>query len=188
MRKARKSVRSSHQAASVHTLPQNHRPSGRTSRAWTAACLVAIVERQHVALLDRALEQVDVGAVGVGHDPHRRVDLGPGDAVLLVVGQHRADLDQRLVGRPRHRRAAEGAHHARAGDQRHDLIAREHQRRKVETFPHQVADACLAVDRHAGRLQIGDVAVDRALGDLEPSAELLRGDQAAAAQVLDDLE
>ena len=30
MRKARKSLRISHQATSVHTLPQNQRPSGRT--------------------------------------------------------------------------------------------------------------------------------------------------------------
>ena len=96
------------------------------------------------------------------------MDLGAGDAVLLGVGQHRADLDQRLLGGARHGGAAKGAHHAGAGDQRDDLVTCEHQRRKVETLPHHVADAGLAIDRHAGRLQVGDVAVDRALGNLEP--------------------
>ena len=64
--------------------------------------------------------------------------------------------------------AAERPHHAGAGDQRDDFITCEHQRRKVETLPHHVADAGLAIDRNAGRLQVGDVAVDRALGNFEP--------------------
>ena len=108
-------------------------PEPQAERAHVAAAaaaqLVAIVEGEHVALFDGALEQVDMDAVGVGHHPHRRVDLGAGDAVALVVGQHGADLDQRLVGGPRHRRAAEGPHHAGAGDQRHDFVTCEHQRR-----------------------------------------------------------
>ena len=165
--------------------PQAERP--HVARR-AAARFVAVVERQHVALSTARSIRSIAGAVGVAHHPHRRMDLGAGDAVLLAVGQHRADLDQRLFGGPGHRRAAKGAHHAGAGDQRHDLVTREHQRRKVEAFPHQVADTRLAVDRHAGRLQVGNVAVDRPLGNLEPLAELLRGDQAAAAKMLDDLE
>jgi hypothetical protein len=116
------------------------------------------------------------------------VDLRAGDAVLFGVGQHGADLDQRLVGGTRHGGTTKGAHHARAGDQRDDLVTRKHQRRKVETLPHHVANARLAVDRHPGRLQVGNVAVDGSLGNLEPGTELLGGDQPATAQMLHDLE
>ena len=116
-----------------------------------------------VARFDGALQQVDQLALLVADDPVGHVDFGARDAGLFLFRQHRADLHQRLFRRPRHLRPAEGAHHARPGHQRHDLVTREHQRRKVETLPHQVADARLAVDRHAGRLQVGDVAVDRAL-------------------------
>ena len=129
-----------------------------------------------------------MGAVGVAYHPHRRMDLGAGDAVLLGVGQHRADLDQRLLRRARHGGAAKSPDHPGAGDQRNDFITCEHQRRKVETLPHHVADTGLAIDRHAGRLQVRYVAVDRALGNLEPLAEFLRGDQPAAAEMLNDLE
>ena len=165
--------------------PQAERPD--VARG-AAAGLVRIVDGQHLALFDGALDQVDRLAGGVAHHPHRRVDLGAGDAVLFGVGQHRADLDQRFFGRPCHGGAAKGAHHARAGNQRHDLVTREHQRRKVETLPHHVADARLPVDRHAGRLQVGDIAIDGAVGHLEPLAELLRGDQPATPQMLHDLK
>ena len=67
-----------------------------------------------------------MGAVGVADHPHRRMDLGAGDAVLLGVGQHRADLDQRLFRRARHGGAAEGPDHAGAGNQRYDFITCEH--------------------------------------------------------------
>src|SRR4051812_32408198 len=53
-------------------------------------------------------------------------------------------------------------------------------------LPHQITDTRPALDRHTARLQIGDIAVDRALGHLEPFAEFLGGDQATAAQMLDD--
>src|SRR5262245_56095920 len=51
-----------------------------------------------------------------------------------------------------------------------------------------VADPRLTVDRHARSAEIGDVPVNRALADLEPLRELRGRRQAAAAQVLDDLE
>ena len=188
MRKARKVV--------AHLAPGDQRPhlapepqAERPDVARGAAAgLVRIVDGQHLALFDRALDQVDRLAGGVADHPHRRVDLGAGDAVLFGVGQHGADLDQRLVGGACHGGAAKGAHHARAGNQRHDLVTREHQRRKVETLPHHVANAGLAVDRHPGRLQVGDVAIDGSLGNLEPRAELLGGDQTATTQMLHDLK
>jgi hypothetical protein len=116
------------------------------------------------------------------------VDFGARDAVLLGVRQHGADLDQRLLGRAGHCGAAECPDHAGAGDKRYDFIACEHQRRKVETFPHHVADAGFPIDRDARRLEIGDIAVDRALGHFEPRTKFLRGDEAATTEMLDDLE
>lgn len=116
------------------------------------------------------------------------MDLGARDALLFRRGQHGADLDQRLHRRARHCRAPEGLHEAGARHQRHDLVAREHQGRQVEAFAQDVADAGLALDRHAGALEVGDVAVDRALRHFQAPPELPRGDQAAAAQVLDDPE
>jgi hypothetical protein len=88
----------------------------------------------------------------------------------------------------RHGRAAEALHHARAGHQRHDLVAREHERRQFEALAQKVADPRLAVDRHARGLQVGDVAVDRAFRHLEPLGQRARRDEPAAAQALDDPE
>jgi hypothetical protein len=116
------------------------------------------------------------------------MDLGARDAGALGLRQHGADLDQRLLGRARHGGAAEGPHHARAGHQRHDLVSREHQRRKLEALPHQIADTGLAIDRHAGRLQVGDVAVDGALRHLQPLGQHARRHQPPAPQLLHDLE
>ena len=60
---------------------------------------------------------------------------------------------------PRHPLGAE--HH------RLDLVGRQHQRRHVVIGVEQVPDARLALDRHALADEVGDVAVDRALGDFE---------------------
>src|SRR5262245_61641139 len=51
----------------------------------------------------------------------------------------------------------------------------EHQRRQVEAGAQYVADAALAIDRHAHRLKRCDVAIDRALGDLEAAGNGRRG-------------
>src|SRR5690606_4766256 len=64
----------------AHLAPGNQRPDlapePEAERAHVAgrgpAGLVAIVERQHLALFDRTLDAVDMGAVGVAHHPHRR--------------------------------------------------------------------------------------------------------------------
>lgn len=73
-------------------------------------------------------------------------------------------------------------------DQRLCFLAREHQGRQIEARAHAVADARLAFDRHALRGEIGDVAVDRALRDLEAIGEEARGAEAPAADQLDELE
>src|SRR6185436_7324364 len=69
-----------------------------------------------------------------------------------------------------------------------DLFIGEHERRQVEMRVQAVADARFAVDRDARRTEIGDVPIDRALADFQPLRELRGRRQAAAAQVLNDLE
>jgi len=110
----------------------------------------------------------------------------------LLLAQHGAIYDaiRRRDGEAAARAiaAAPGADEARAGDQRDDLVTREHERGQIVAVAHHVADAGLAVDRHAARLQVGDIAVDGALGDLERLGELGRGQQPTAPQILDDLK
>jgi hypothetical protein len=77
---------------------------------------------------------------------------------------------------------------ARAHHQRVDLFIAEHERRQVEVRMQAIADARLAVDRHARSGQVGDVAIDRAVADFEPLRELRGRRQAATAQVLHNFE
>ncbi len=51
----------------------------------------------------------------------------------------------------------------RAGDEGDNLVAREHERREFKTLPQNIADTSFAIDGNAGRLQIGNVAIDGAL-------------------------
>ena len=70
-----------------------------------------------------------------------------------------------------------------------DLLGREHQRRQVVPLAQDVADAGLAFDRDAPRLQGRDVAIDRARGHFEPVRQHGgRHRPPAAAQGLDDVE
>jgi hypothetical protein len=77
---------------------------------------------------------------------------------------------------------------ARAEHHRLDLRLCEHQWRQVEATAQHVADAGFALDWHAGQRQVADVAIDGALGHFELARQPRRGDDAAAAQQLDDLE
>src|SRR5690606_37287606 len=81
-----------------------------------------------------------------------------------------------------------GPHHAGACDQRHDLVAREHQRRKLKALAHEITHARLAIDRYPGRLQVGYVAVDGALGYFQALAQHAGRHEAPAAQLLHDLK
>ncbi|MNL36048.1 hypothetical protein D3C87_1581140 [compost metagenome] len=56
---------------------------------------------------------------------------------------------QRGIGRGGQRAAAPGFQEAQAGDQRFHFHGGEHQRRDIEVGTQPVADAGLALDRHA---------------------------------------
>ena len=77
----------------------------------------------------------------------------------------------------------------RADGDRLDLLDGEHQRRQVEAAAQHVADARRALDRHAARLQGGDVAIDRARRHFELVGQRRGGGRPARrAQALDDVE
>src|SRR5262249_31722150 len=78
--------------------------------------------------------------------------------------------------------------HAGANDEGLDLGEGEHEWRQLETGPEQVADAGLAIDRNARRLQVSDVPINGPHRYFELVGKHLRGDQAIAAQMLDDFE
>ena len=51
-----------------------------------------------------------------------------------------------------------------------------------------VSDAGLALDRHAARLEIGDIAIDRTFRYFQPLSKFLGRHQTATAEMLDDLK
>ena len=112
------------------------------------------------------------------------MDLDFVGAAPFGVGQNGFDLDQRLLGGARHRHPAPGADQPGAGDQGNDFVSGEHQRRQVISGPQDITDTRLAIDRHAARLEVGDVAVDRALGNLQGLGQPGRREQPTAPQEL----
>jgi len=72
--------------------------------------------------------------------------------------------------------------------ERLDFVQREHERRDIEAGLEAVADARLALDRHAREREVAHIAVHRAQRHAEPLREERGRRQATAAQVLDDAE
>jgi len=85
-------------------------------------------------------------------------------------------------------RSSPGFDETHAEDQGGEFFRLEHERRQVEFAAQGVADAGLAFDGLAGELEVDDVAVDGALGDLKALGEGASGLQAAGAQQLHDAE
>jgi hypothetical protein len=129
----------------------------------------------------------------VARCPSANSKLGAKIAVASTVGRlasgstapifTSASSAARAIDKP-----APSAHHASAGHQGGYLIAGEHQRRQIIAIAHDIADASLAFDRHAGPLKIDDIAIDRALGHFQFVSKHARGDKPATAQKLNDLK
>jgi len=64
----------------------------------------------------------------------------------------------------------------------------EHQRRQIEIGMQAIADAGLAIDGNAGGKQVSDVAIDSALGNLQPTGELGSGGKSPPAEVMNDFK
>ena len=138
-------------------------------------------------MLDGVVERVDHRRRGL--PAARREDARALRARTQLLGQHGLDLDQRGTRALGQARAGEGAHEARADDQRFEFAGIEHQRRDVRALAQDIADPGFALDRHAGQLQVGDVAVDRAQRDRETRGQLPRGQRRTPpAQGMDDEE
>ncbi len=103
--------------------------------------------------------------------------------------QHGGDLRDGGVRRAGKGGIAPGADHARAEDERLDLILREHEGRQLVARSEHIAETRLALDGHAARLQVGHVAVDGADGHFQFAGQFLRGhDPLRAPEIFDDVE
>src|SRR6185437_8037667 len=115
------------------------------------AGLVAIVQPKHLVADDRGMQLVDqdreILAMLVA--PDRGEDARGSRPFAQFRRQHRLDLQQcrpRAFGQPG---AGEGTHETRTDHQRLEFVGIEHQRRDVRALAQHVADAGLALDRHA---------------------------------------
>ena len=188
-RKLRKSLRSSHHAASVHTASQKNTPQRPHAALAAHVVQAVVVERQHAARFERLAQHLQALARG-------EVDAGDVDRIHRhALGgracrrrQHGEDLGQRAVGVARQRGVQPRLRQPRAGDECFGFAGAEHQRRQVEAGAHAVADAGFAFDRHALLLQVGDIAVHRAQRDLETLGQPLGGGEPAPAHQLHQLE
>ncbi len=137
---------------------------------------------------DRLVQLVD--HAGLAFVPARRREDARAQRALAKFGrQHGFDLEQRGLRAAGETLARERAHEARADDQGFELFGGEHQRRDVRALAQHVADAGFAFDRHAGELQVRDIAIDRAQRYRQRLGETPRRQRgAASAQGVDDEE
>jgi hypothetical protein len=114
------------------------------------------------------------------------------------LGEQRSQMarqggDQLALGAVERRgegRHFEPAHESEAEQHGDRLAAIERDRRQEESLEQPIAalHAALGIDRHAGRAQHLDVAIDRAYGDLEAARQRASGDRTAIAQQQQDGE
>ena len=113
----------------------------------------------------------------------------PVERVGALGRQDGGDLGERVARGAGEARVGAALDPARAERQRLDLVEGEHQRRQREAGPQHVAEARLALDGRALRLQRGDVAIERAQRDAKLLRERRARDRrAAAAQRLHQFE
>lgn len=160
-------------------------PEPQTQRADCAvrrvARLVGIGQLQQPPPIGRGFDAVQECPRSVVEFRHLEgMDLNGLGADAGVIGQDRADFDQRFLGGLRHRRAAPGSDQEGTGDEGHDFVPCEHQWRQVKRLPHQIADTGLAIEGHAGADQVGNVAIDGAFADFKLFGQLPRGGQPTA--------
>src|SRR5579875_659975 len=85
--------------------------------------------------------------------------------------EHGFDAGERGFRRADRLDATLGLNEARAEHKSRELLRGEHKRGEIELAAKRVADAGFAFDRLTGELEVADVTIDGALGDLEPLGE-----------------
>jgi hypothetical protein len=148
IRNIRKSPRNSHQATSVQTLPQNHRPSGRTTRSDAFVRLVGIGDVDAMRLVGRGLDGVDRprGWRGLAGFRPRRAGSAVRPARAPRPAPRRRSFRARFRPRAPSTIRPRPPPSAPRRSARPFLLA-EHHRRQVVALPHEVADPGLPLDR-----------------------------------------
>src|SRR5579875_1126626 len=123
-----------------------------------------------------------------GHLEAGSVERDAVEARGELLREHGFDAGERRPGRLDGFSAAPGFDEACAEHKRGEFFRSEHEWRKVEVAAKRVADASLAFDGLAGELEVANVAIDGALGDLKPLGKCVGGLQASRAQHLHDAE
>ena len=147
-----------------------------------------ICEEDDTALLGGGVERVQLAAQLGRRFEARRVEKNVVDLLAQTGRQDCLDLPQGAVGGLGQFSATPGFHHAGAEHQSGNFFAIEHERRNIEVAAQGVADAGFAGDGHAGELQVLNIAVDGAMGDLQLFGEAAGGLQPAAAEELHNTE
>ena len=166
--------------------------NGTEAALGCGAAGVGVVDGDDAGIFDgltQLFEFVAGESSGFSVESGARCVEGDGvDAVAQGGGEDGFDLAQGVVGGGGQLGVSPGGNHAAAEDEGGDFAGIEHEWRQVVVAAKGVADTGFAEDRDAGELEVLDVAVDGALGDLELGGQAAGGLQAAGAQELDDAE
>ena len=170
----------------LHVIRHCDRPDGALG-AFTL--LVNVGDLQLALVADRLAHFRKVHACDDRGPRTRDVDRRGHQLHAQRLRQDHCHLRQYAFSRVLQSRIAGATDQPGSHRDRLDLLGGEHQRRQVEAAPQNIADAGRSIDRHAPRLQRGDVAIDCADRDLQLIGE--RGSRhrpARRAQPLYDVE
>src|SRR6202789_547734 len=132
------------------------------------------------------MHAIKQAAQGLRHAIARSVHQNGVEAVGEIFRQDGFDARQSSSGGEGALDASPGFDEASAKHQRGEFFGRKHQRRQIEFAAQRVANAGFAFDGLAGKLEIANVAIDSALGDLKALGECASGLQATGAKHLHD--
>jgi hypothetical protein len=149
---------------------------------------VAVVQAQLLACLHGLAQGLQPGAHDVVQPQRGRIERQRFRRNARGRRQHREDLAQPRFDVARQRRVDPALREPRRSHERRGLVLREHQRRQLEAHAQPVAHAGFAFDRHALVLQVGHVAVHRALRHLQALREKRGRGEPAPADELHELE
>lgn len=152
------------------------------------AIFAVVGEEEDATLLGGGVEGIETGAERGRSAEAGSVEEDVVDLLAELGGEDGFDFAEGAVGGFGELRATPGFDHAGSEDEGGDFFAVKHEGRDIEIAAEGVADAGFAGDGHAGELQVLDIAIDGAMGDLQLFGQAARGLQTAAAEQLHDAE